>query len=109
MEVIDLTRRMMFNTGNAVKYIARAGLKNPETEIEDLEKAIWYLRDEMRNNPVYIPIPATMYGEYPFKLSRQLNTHRGDAVECICLGTYAALGQAITFLELEIRRLQSQD
>lgn len=29
--------------GNAVKYIARAGKKNPDTLIEDLEKAVWYL------------------------------------------------------------------
>jgi len=32
-----------FSLGNAVKYISRAGYKNPETEIEDLEKAVWYL------------------------------------------------------------------
>jgi hypothetical protein len=32
-----------FCTGNAVKYISRAGKKNPEKEIEDLEKAVWYL------------------------------------------------------------------
>ena len=29
--------------GNAVKYIARAGKKNPDTLIEDLKKAVWYL------------------------------------------------------------------
>jgi hypothetical protein len=28
---------------NAVKYIARADKKNPEKEVEDLRKAIWYL------------------------------------------------------------------
>lgn len=27
-----------------VKYICRAGLKNPETEIQDLDKAGWYLQ-----------------------------------------------------------------
>ena len=32
-----------FHTGNAVKYIARAGKKDPSTEIEDLKKAYWYL------------------------------------------------------------------
>ncbi len=30
--------------GNAVKYISRAGKKNPEKEIEDLKKAIWYIQ-----------------------------------------------------------------
>ena len=33
-----------FSLGNAVKYISRAGKKNPEKEIEDLEKAIWYIQ-----------------------------------------------------------------
>ena len=32
-----------FCLGNAVKYIARAGRKLVDTEIEDLEKARWYL------------------------------------------------------------------
>ncbi len=32
-----------FCLGNTVKYISRAGKKNPEKEIEDLEKAAWYL------------------------------------------------------------------
>ncbi len=32
-----------FCLGNAVKYIARAGKKDPAKEIEDLEKAAWYL------------------------------------------------------------------
>lgn len=34
-----------FNLGNAVKYISRAGKK--EDLIEDLEKAIWYLKREV--------------------------------------------------------------
>jgi len=38
LEIIDLTEQMNFNRGNAVKYIARAGLKDPETELQDLER-----------------------------------------------------------------------
>lgn len=30
--------------GNAVKYISRAGKKDPAKVKEDLEKAIWYIR-----------------------------------------------------------------
>jgi hypothetical protein len=48
LEIIDLTEQMNFNRGNAVKYIARAGLKNPDTEIEDLRKARWYLDREIQ-------------------------------------------------------------
>jgi len=33
-----------FCRSNAIKYIARAGKKNSQTEVEDLKKAIWYLQ-----------------------------------------------------------------
>ncbi len=32
-----------FCTGNTVKYLARAGKKDPAKHVEDLEKAAWYL------------------------------------------------------------------
>lgn len=49
VEVIELTRHMPFNRGNAVKYVARAGYKGgPEKELEDIDKAIWYLKDERK-------------------------------------------------------------
>jgi hypothetical protein len=49
VEVIELTRHMTFNRGNAVKYVARAGYKGgPEKELEDIDKAIWYLIDERK-------------------------------------------------------------
>jgi len=47
IEVIQLTEQLNFNRGNAVKYIARAGLKNPDTELEDLKKAAWYINREI--------------------------------------------------------------
>ena len=36
-----------FNRGNAIKYIARAGRKDPSREIEDLEKARFYIDAEI--------------------------------------------------------------
>lgn len=54
LEIIDLTEQMNFNKGNAVKYVARAGLKNPDTEVQDLEKAVWYIQreiDRITNRP----------------------------------------------------------
>ena len=36
-----------FSLGNAVKYISRAGRKDPSKIIEDLEKAIFYINDEI--------------------------------------------------------------
>ena len=40
--------KLGFHLGNALKYIARAGRK--ENEIEDLEKAIYYIQRYIANN-----------------------------------------------------------
>jgi len=49
IEVIDFIedKGLNFHRGNAVKYIARAGKKDPEKEVEDLQKAVWYLNREI--------------------------------------------------------------
>lgn len=48
IECIDITRHMPFCTGNAFKYVWRAGRKGgPEKMIEDLQKALWYLNDAL--------------------------------------------------------------
>lgn len=47
VECIEITRHMTFNLGNVMKYIWRAGLKDTLSDIEDLEKARWYLEDEI--------------------------------------------------------------
>ena len=36
-----------FCLGNVVKYLSRAGRKDPATELEDLKKALWYLEREI--------------------------------------------------------------
>ena len=50
IEVIDFIedKNLNFHRGNAVKYRARAGKKNPEKEVEDLEKAVWYTNREIQ-------------------------------------------------------------
>ena len=37
-----------FHIGNTLKYMLRAGKKNPEKEVEDLEKAVWYLQRKIQ-------------------------------------------------------------
>lgn len=48
IETIEITRWMNFNLGNSIKYILRSGKKSEDTAIQDLEKAIWYLNDEIK-------------------------------------------------------------
>ena len=49
-EVIDVIEDwgLTYNRGNAVKYIARAGRKDPDAEVQDLKKAVFYLNREIR-------------------------------------------------------------
>ncbi len=46
IKVIDAWK-LGFSLGNAVKYISRAGLKDPATKVEDLKKAMWYIQHEI--------------------------------------------------------------
>ena len=54
IECIEITRHHDFCTGNAIKYLWRAGLKTDpsmsdiDKEIEDLEKANWYINDKVK-------------------------------------------------------------
>jgi hypothetical protein len=54
IECIDITRHRNFNIGNAFKYLWRNGLKedklgdNKSKQIQDLEKAIFYIQDEIK-------------------------------------------------------------
>lgn len=41
--------KLGWHLGDTVKYIARAGKKNPDKEIEDLEKAAFYLKRHIKN------------------------------------------------------------
>ena len=49
IEAIDFIedQQLNFSRGSALKYLVRAGKKDPEKEIEDLEKAVWYIEREI--------------------------------------------------------------
>lgn len=48
IECIQITRWRNFNIGNAIKYLWRAGLKEGNSNTQDLRKAIWYIQDEIK-------------------------------------------------------------
>ena len=45
IETIDFieAKKLPYHLGNAVKYISRAGKKDQNKTIEDLQKAVWYI------------------------------------------------------------------
>ena len=81
VEVIEITSRMNFCIGNAVKYLARAPFKGSEEE--DFQKALWYIRYELEGlvteenwfNTTLINIEgvegaAKLYAHMPYFLGR---------------------------------------
>lgn len=52
-----------YHLGNAFKYISRAGLKSKDTKIQDLEKALWYIKRYEEN---------AERGKEPFSMSEYL-------------------------------------
>ena len=48
VECIDVVRHRNYNIGNAIKYLWRAGIKDEDKHIEDLKKAIFYIKDEIK-------------------------------------------------------------
>lgn len=55
IECIDIAEHHDFCIGNAIKYLWRDGLKSEdgiskkEKQIEDLKKAIWYIKREIKH------------------------------------------------------------
>jgi hypothetical protein len=48
VECITVIEHMPFNVGTAIKYLWRAGLKDNNPTIQDLQKSIWYINREIQ-------------------------------------------------------------
>lgn len=89
IEVIDFIedKKLGFCLGNAVKYIARAGKKNKDKEVEDLEKAIWYIKrriKEIQEVPSIVLEPLKHDAPISCKLGRKLFGESPSARLCKC-------------------------
>ena len=54
IEPIDVCEAYDFCTGNAIKYLCRAGKKAGSSEVTDLKKARWYLERALASKPLRI-------------------------------------------------------
>ena len=48
IECIDVVKHFDFIIGNVIKYCWRAGLKNSDTELDDLKKAKFYIEYKIK-------------------------------------------------------------
>ena len=111
-EVIDFIEGygLGFHLGNAVKYICRAGKKDPNKEIEDLKKAIWYLRRAI-HSPLFcsartISLNNTMYiiPVRAFCADKNLSAFLSKAIEYVVdARDFEACHMAIRLIEQHIR------
>ncbi|MGW0245089.1 DUF3310 domain-containing protein [Nocardia goodfellowii] len=85
-EVIDITEHLNFCRGNAIKYLARAGKKDPSKELEDLKKARWYIDREIQRldtDPIIPPgtsVIRTTKAEPFFDVSEPRKWERWDLI-----------------------------
>lgn len=98
IECIDVIRHYTCDIANAMKYLWRAGLKpemgkkDIEKEIEDLNKALWYIQDYYRNGVRFgIPMDKEEVGDIVFEVT-------GSYVEHILAGYTKAIAIALSNL-----------
>lgn len=101
IEVIDFIedKKLGFCLGNAVKYISRAGKKDPDKEVEDLRKAIWYINrriKEIQGEPKFILEPVKHGAPISCKVGRKLFGESPSALLCKC-----GLGRTSTIKKCE--------
>lgn len=74
IEVIDFIedKNLNYHRGNAVKYIARAGKKDPAKEIEDLQKASWYINREINRLQQMITPPESKIDMWRMSVNEML-------------------------------------
>lgn len=123
IEVADFIADMDANffVGNAVKYICRAGKKDPNKTDEDLHKAIWYLNKELktrearRYNEVLPITRARSIQLEDFIKDQKLDLYLGKALACLhrCEEVSFSLAKgkledAIIYIETYIHFLKSE-
>lgn len=84
VECIDIIRNYVCNIANALKYLWRAGLKGEEgltpvaKEVEDLQKAVWYIHDFIDNYVYFSCQVRIMHEAHIIRLENGRIIHRED-------------------------------
>ena len=95
LEVIELTEKFSFCLGNAFKYILRAPFKGKE--IEDLEKAKWYL-NRFKTNKEKAPHDLGL-------LALAKNYENRLFINVICFVYAGDIDAAISYIDERIKEL----
>ena len=113
IEVLDAIEawKLDYHRGNAIKYIARAGRKDPAKKSEDLRKAVFYLRrliELVKKRKKNKKIKALSgIGLHKACKAWELNGGRLYAVEMIVLSRFGNKAQEIAMLDRAISYLEA--
>jgi hypothetical protein len=100
IEAIEVIHHYVCDIANAIKYLWRAGLKSgmgmedAEKEIEDLNKALWYIEDYRKQ---ILHLPKT-YFKSPLLMDKLVAKVTGHTIDEISKGYEPNVGTAINFL-----------
>ncbi len=102
-ETIEFIERNLFDyhDGNAIKYISRAGKKDPDKLIEDLEKALWYI-DRANHKLEYNEHAITVHD---YILDKKVSPALASVISLIEVSQYE---EAYEMLKAEIERLKKE-
>lgn len=96
VEIIELTRELSFDLGNAVKYVMRHKHKgNPK---QDLEKAVWYLGDHIDH------FDSHEFNDYAVDTVEKIIDQENDATIILFLMYLSTgrIGKAVEVIQREI-------
>lgn len=101
IETIEIIRHYTCDIANALKYLMRAGhksemgMEDAEKEIEDLEKALWYIEDYMANCSGETCADAARPS-----MRSWVRLVTGHTVKEICKGYHSDIAKAIELLTM---------
>jgi hypothetical protein len=101
IEAIELCEHLDFCLGNAVKYLFRAGLKDPV--LQDLQKAAWYLRRELSHGT---PCWTRVQRAYEVIKAEPEGSVLRDVLQHLLLADMPRIDLALARVEREIERVQ---
>lgn len=114
VECIQITRHRNFNVGNAIKYLWRLGLKDGNPAKQELEKARWYLVDEMsRLEKLWKHIDRPYRPSDPSKIeAARVTRHRTvnvrNALNCLWLTGLSDGMHNISYIERAIAHIDKE-
>lgn len=106
-----------FNLGNAIKYLSRAGHKQGNTTLQDIEKAEWYIKRQIgywnKEDGVEL-MPTGKIDVIDYIDDKSLSYNLGRAVELVhealCaddMMSVSCLQEALTCVQREIKKLKA--